>query len=551
MKKTIEFILTATAALSVALAGSAAQISGTDFESMNPEAPVRYNEPDTQGTQGAASYWFTEVGYEGSSVTNGVVVSNDVDKAYSKSTDYAGYPNEYTNSTHAQYLQLSTAEELKRTVNALVEGGVSPYSLLDQETYKGDLYVDMLVRFTPSDIDPSDNDTDKLVVWMNSSSNLVVRGGYYNGTNPYPVKHEYVLDKTYAPDVWHRLTIRTMKQSSNAFPLCFTVSINGEVQSCQNAETNKICDLSLENTMTNRLNEVALEAYNNSALFMSLKASDSTISYVSFTGVGSVDDISFTHDEPVFAGAGETLLSFTLALGDGLTGFEYVVGDGESANATADVVTNVAANTVVTIKSITPADWYKNEASLSNATDGVVVDSVNTNFTVTADNATGVVSAVKASVADVVGTTVEGATVEQLQAWANAKGLDYSTVVTADATKTANAFLMNTSDLTADPVLKVASIVKGEDGWTFTFTKAASASAETVEGVTGSSKTGTTPSTLNIYGTIYVYESDDLSNWGDPAEVTVTEGTVTITPTKNFFKFKVDVGGLGGGNNNN
>ena len=534
MKKTIEFILTATAALSVALAGSAAQISGTDFESMNLEAPVRYNEPDTQGSE--TSYWFTEVGYAGSSVTNGVVVSNDVPVDCS-----AGYPNQYTNSTHSQYLQLSTAEELKRTVNALGTSGITPYSVAEN----GDIYVDMLVKFTPSDIAPDSNAADKIVLWMNSSSNLVVRGGYYNGQSGTPVANEYLIDGEYLPDTWYRLTIKSMIQEGASLPLFFTVRIDGKSLSYANAATNKICVSSWESQMKENSTPEAAVAIENSELFVALSPTSKAISYVSFTGVGSVDDISFTHEEPVFAGGGETLLSFTLALGDGLTGFEYVVGDGESGNASGVVVTNVAANTVVTIKSITPVDWYTNVASLSNATDGVTVDSVNTNFTVTADNATGVVSAVKASVADVVGTNVEGVSVEQLQAWANAKGLDYNAVVVADATKTLNAFLMNTDDLENEPVLKVKSIVKDGNTWKFTFTKAASSSSSATD------ITGTSGSNLNIYGTISWYESNDLSNWGAATPVPVTEGTVTITPTKNFFKFKVDVGGLGGGNNNN
>ena len=536
MKKTIEFILTATAALSVALAGSAAQISGTDFESMNPEAPVQYNAPD-QST--GASYWYTDAM---SSVTNGVLVANDAEGSYSNSTDFAGYPNEYANSNHVQYLQLSTAEELKRTINASGVNGITPYSMAEEG--KGTLYVDMLVKFTPSDIAPDSNVADKIVLWMDSASNLVVRAGYMPKSLIVMPK-EYQLNGTFFPDKWYRLTIKSIRQAP--YSIFFVVYVDGVRLSHSDSIEEE------PGTLASLTDDAAKDAFNNNALFYSLVADSDTdeISYVSFTGVGSVDDISFTLDEPVFAGGGETLLSFTLALGEGLSGFEYVVGDGESANASGDVVTNVAANTVVTIKSITPADWYTNVASLSNATDGVTVDSVNTNFTVTADNATGVVSAVKASVADVVGTTVEGVSVEQLQAWANANGLDYSTIVAADATKTANAFLMNTSDLTADPVLKVASIVKDGNTWKFTFTKAASASAATDEGVTGSSKTGTTPSTLNIYGTIYVYESDDLSNWGAATPVTVTEGTVTITPTKNFFKFKVDVEGLGGGNNNN
>lgn len=533
MKKTIEFILTATAALSVALAGSAAQISGTDFESMNLDAAVQYNTPDTQGV-GASSYWYTDAM---SSVTNGVVVAND-ENAYSNSTDYAGYPNQYTNSTHSQYLQLSTAEELKRTVYASGVGGITPYNMAEEG--KGTLYVDMLVKFTPSDIAPSANKDDKIVIWMDSSSNLVVRAGYLNSSVSVEPK-EYPLTETFLPDKWYRLTIKSIRQAD--LSIFFVVYVDGVRLSHSSSDAIEAGS----DILALLTDETAKDAYNNNALFYSLVAESdaNTISYVSFTGVGSVDDISFTHDEPVFAGGGETLLSFTLALGEGLSGFEYVVGDGQPVNASGDVdMKNVKANTDIYIKSITPKDWYTNVASLSNATEGVTVG-VNTNFFVTADNATGVVSAVKASVADVVGTTVEGVSVEQLQAWATANGLAYSQIVNANADKTANAFLMNTSDLTADPVLKVKSIVKDGNNWKFTFTKAAnsSSSAEDI--------TGTSGSNLNIYGTIYIYKADNLSGLDNSAAtaVTVTEGTVTIPePQEKFFKFKVDAAGQNSGN---
>ena len=304
MKKTIEFILTATAALSVALAGSAAQISGTDFESMNLDAAVQYNAPDTQGV-GASSYWYTEAGYAGSSVTNGVVVSNAVPVDCS-----AGYPNQYTNSTHSQYLQLSTAEELKRTINASGVNGITPYSMAEEG--KETLYVDMLVKFTPSDIAPATNETDKLVVWMNSESNIVVRAGYYDYSFNL-VKYDYVMDDCgIKPDVWHRLTIRTYAQPPETeLPLFFTVQIDGTNQTYASLNM-KICDDMYSSLMDGTgeetiITEPCVNAFNSNSLFVSPVPGNTTISYVSFTGVGSVDDISFTHEEPVFAGGGETL----------------------------------------------------------------------------------------------------------------------------------------------------------------------------------------------------------------------------------------------------
>jgi hypothetical protein len=178
-----------------ALNASALDTVSDSFEA--PEGsfglPIKEYKLVVSGAQNEISnfVWYAESG------DASTIVSNDA--AYA---DIEG-DGPITNDTAELILNLETeGNTLSRTA------GVSIAS--------APVYVDTLIKFTPSEDDPEINMTDvKVALYVNAQSNLVVVHTFYEGGTT-PVTTNSVIDGGINPDAWYRLS---MEVSTNALAL--------------------------------------------------------------------------------------------------------------------------------------------------------------------------------------------------------------------------------------------------------------------------------------------------------------------------------------------
>lgn len=154
------------------------------------------------------------------------------------------------------------------------------------------IFFDSVVQFTATDAKPTPGNDDKLMVWLYASddvdndnpgvfgettptTNLIITASYYESGN-YVVTN-YLTGVEIAPDSWHRLTIKSFKDSGH---LKFNVWVD-KTPVTGGTESDFI---SLQYASENV---------------------DTTLKGVAFEGKGVVDDLVFTTDAPTFAGSGE------------------------------------------------------------------------------------------------------------------------------------------------------------------------------------------------------------------------------------------------------
>ena len=535
MKMTKAMVLSAAFALASA-PSYCAQISGTDFENKSAGAVIGAGVEDITG-QGI--YWLG-----GDTDSESVVAENT--NTYSAA---CGQPDAFANSAQTKYLSVNTTARLRRMVNPAtidvnLEETVTPYSLGlgdDEEPVDGDhLYIDTLVKFSVSDVAPTAQTGDKLVLWLNTDNKLCILSRAYTSTSEDDptidptdesvVTSTVVTDGTYSPDQWYRLTVKAQCDPLDLTALELLVWVDGQPVTYQDSDYQ-----AFSRQVFNLLEAYAVDdgvdisetksLMQQKRLFLAVDADGRTISEVSFEGVGALDDISFTADDPAFL-TGSTTLAFTLALGEGVTAVEYAVNGGTAVSVSATAtISNLSANDQIAVTGVTPDAWYSTTPTLS-VSGGATLDG--STFTVTADGATGTVASTYVAPSAVIGEALPGVTTAQLKSWADGNSLSYSDILAADSALVANAYLMNSSSLATAPGLKITSIEKTADGVSLTLAKTA-----------GSAESPLDSADLN--GTVYYWATDTLGDWGEPQSVSVTEGTTSITTTKKFFKFKVDL----------
>lgn len=538
MKMTKAMVLSAAFALASA-PSYCAQISGTDFENKSAGSVIGAGVEDITG-QGI--YWLG-----GDTDSESVVAENS--DTYSAA---CGQPDAFANSAQTKYLSVNTTARLRRMVNPAtidvnLEETVTPYYLgadgvsYDYEIDGNHLYIDTLVKFSVSDVAPTAQAGDKLVLWLNTDNKLCILSRAYTSTSEEDliidatdesvVTTTVVTDGTYSPDQWYRLTVKAQCDPLDLTALELLVWVDGQPVTYQDSDYQ-----AFSRQMLNLLEEQAVAwetdisetkaLMQQKRLFLAIdEDTGRTISEVSFEGVGALDDISFTADDPAFL-TGSTTLAFTLALGEGVTAVEYAVNGGTAVSVSATAtISNLSANDQIAVTGVTPDAWYSTTPTLS-VSGGATLDG--STFTVTADGATGTVASTYVAPSAVIGEALPGVTTAQLKSWADGNSLSYSDILAADSALVANAYLMNSSSLATAPGLKITSIEKTADGVSLTLAKTA-----------GSAESPLDSADLN--GTVYYWATDTLGDWGEPQSVSVTEGTTSITTTKKFFKFKVDL----------
>jgi len=339
------------------------------------------------------------------------------------------------------------------------------------------VYVDTLIKFTPSEDNPVIKDLNvKAAVFVNSVSNLVVYHGVFASV-PSTTDTGIAID----PTQWYRLTILLSQIEGLAF---FKVYLDGEEISTASGYT--------------------AEGGRPGPWFKSA-STDNTLNAVALQGTGMIDELVVA-DEVSFGGPAAILLTLSF--------------DASKVSVTADSVPVANNGTVATGTEIVidAADWYE-IVSVLGADTGVYAGSPDPGALVNVSTGT-----VTAAAADTMTITVQpyststdistglggSLPADKVAAWAIANELDAGEL-TGDML---DDYLCNVAPGT-NPGLTITSIVLDQDEGVATITVEAS------EGV----------DLGDINGTLVVYTADTVAGIADEAtpedefQVTLAAGT--------------------------
>ena len=273
--------------------------------------------------------------------------ANGVDASLIAETtlDYIGTPPLEGVAAHTKALNLNTEGATLIRHVAFTHGGdvnqdtlVAPSSIgIGGEDHP--VYVDTMMKFTPSEDEPSDFGTlPKLALWVNAASNLVVRHSWFDfnyGFRSTPINSE--LSQSINPDLWYRVTIKMWTNPEESFLLeevcLFSIQING------GDPLEHIDALGWDDTLPG-------DMVRGGPIFGAISRNITSLQHVAFQGTGWVDDLVVTDVEPVFGPSTGVLL--TLAFNDAKLGVKVnnvLVASGDT----------VAGGKTVSIEA---ADWY-------------------------------------------------------------------------------------------------------------------------------------------------------------------------------------------------
>lgn len=275
MKKMMLTLLCA-GAMSAASAAALSATSGTTFAGLTAgDAFVASG----AAAEGGKYYWYSADAQSG---TNMPLAANYY-------TQTCGRPNQFASAETAIALAVDADEPLYRAAEGSDSAFASP-SFTQVDLGDGGLYIDTLIRFEicRDEADIAD-DTGKLAVWLNSTSNLVVTAG--QTVESVFSTNDYTTAATYNPEAWYRLTVKSFMDNGNQK---FNVYIDGA-----SVTAGGVTD------------------------FPSLVPTASQLSALAFQGVGSIDDISFTEALPNFLGVAEISGTYYATLADALAAVNY------------------------------------------------------------------------------------------------------------------------------------------------------------------------------------------------------------------------------------
>lgn len=352
------------------------------------------------------------------------------------------------------------------------------------------VYVDTLMKFTPSEDDPEVTDSNiKLALFVNVSSNLVLRHSYYDGSG-YVVTNSIFTDLgVINPEQWYRLTIKMQYHDSYAAMQAW---------------------LWLDGTpLTHYNGEVDGNNYHNGPIFYTINDSK-TLSQVSFQGTGYVDDLVVARDITPFGG--QAALTLTLAFNDDLLD---VTADGTLVTPNAEVVSGA---TLV----INAIDWYQIDSvtgdgitfsggtgAMTNTTTGTIeADVEGRTATIAASQYSG------GSVPTGLAAPYDTVPADKLAAWAVASGLTEQDVA-LNAADYLDNYLLNI-DESISAQLEITSVVLDSVNEIATITVGATDPAVDF---------------TDLNGTLVVTTTEDLAvAFGNPQTFTITAtGAAEVT----------------------
>ena len=312
------------------------------------------------------------------------------------------------------------------------------------------VYVDTLMKFTPSEDDPEVTDTNiKLALFVNVNSNLVLRHKYYVGGSGYLTTNSVFADLgVIDPEKWYRLTIKMQYNEDYADAMQCWLWLDGV-------------------SLTHQNGEVSEEVQNGGPIFYTLKETDMTLSQVSFQGTGYVDDLVVARDITPFGG--QAGLTLTLAFDDDVLD---VLVDGQPVQPSAVVESGSTL-------AITAVDWYQINSVTGDgitytgttgelegeSTGTITADGPDKTATINASQYTGSIPTGFPQ-----GHPYETLPANKLAAWAVASGLSEQAVA-SNAADYLDNYLLNIDEsidaqleitsIVYDPVLEIATITVG------------------------------------------------------------------------------------------
>lgn len=399
-----------------------------------------------------------------------VTDENDASKIVATNSTYTG-TRPGTNAEPAQLVLKLETEGNTLTRHVLADTGSTGVSFS-----AGSVYVDTLIKFTPSEDTPTIGSEVKVAVYLNVESNLVVYHGVEGGVTHSVMTSLGVIDT----ETWHRLTI---VMDNN-------IGLAG-------------CQLFLDGSVvTNDSMEL------NGKYYYLLAQNDLVLNAVAFQGTGFVDDLAVADGADL---SGASAIMLTLIFDSHLT----VTQNSVALNSGDEVESDSAIE-------VTAAQWYE-IASLGDLFTGGATTNV--------VDGTTMITNIMGSVSGDAGTTNEITSqlysetmgistglgdasypADKVAAWANAHGVTTLTPSMLDE------YLLKITPDEGDTTIEITSIVVGATEATITL--AASSTEVDFEDLNG---------TLNIYTT------SDLGTTFEPAgsfdvDVTAGEnGTATIT----------------------
>lgn len=336
------------------------------------------------------------------------------------------------------------------------------------------VYVDTLIKFTPSEDEPQIEDgTIKMAIYVNAVSNLAVQCKVLDQYQV-PISETVVFESlgVIDPEKWYRLTIK-VEAVEDFQAVAFQMWVDGNLLTHASGVKN-------DGMFTP-----------NGSYFICINSSSVELSQVSFQGTGAVDDLAVADG---MASSGSSAILLTLAFNSGLV----TVMQGETQLASNDTV---EAGSTITI---TAADWYE---IASVAGTGVTYDGptgagvTESTGELSADGAATVtITAQQNTSTGAISTGLGGnQPANKVAAWALANSLGSGDLKPGML----DEYLLNIApDEETDQKLKITSVVVGEDKATITV-EAVSASADLA----------------NINGTIVVSTTADLTAAFQPQSI--------------------------------
>ena len=265
------FTLLSAGALFAASAATLSTTSGTTFAGLTAGDAFSASEA---AAEGGKYYWYSADAQSG---TNMSLAANYYGGA-------CGRPNQFAEAETSIALAVDAENILYRAAEGSASRFSSP-SFTQVDLGDGGLYIDTLIKFEQcrDEADIAD-DTGKLAIWLNSTSNLVVTAG--QTVESVFSTNDYTTAATYNPEAWYRLTVKSFMDNGDQK---FNVYIDGA-----SVTAGGVTD------------------------FPSLVPTATQLSALAFQGVGSVDDISFTEALPNFLGAAKIGDIFYATLADAL-----------------------------------------------------------------------------------------------------------------------------------------------------------------------------------------------------------------------------------------
>jgi len=352
------------------------------------------------------------------------------------------------------------------------------------------VYVDTLIKFTPSEDDPEvvDDGVIKFAIFVNANSNLVVHHvclideGLFVTNSVFEKLTVDGLPTIINPEAWYRLTFKLAS-----------------------VEEISLAEIWLDGTKLTHYNGVQdfNGSHNNGSFFIALN-NHVQLSQISFQGTGYVDDLVVTDTIVPFQTAGTTL---TLVFNDNLLNVFDIDNASVASNAT---ITSGAMLKIYTedwyqINSIggTGIDWTGDTPGelVTNVTGTISADVAGRTATIEAGLYTGTIQT---------GLTGTYATVpaDKLASWAVANSLTLADVV-ANAADYLDNYLLNISP-SVDADIEITSIVYDPVAETATITVEATSTAVDFN---------------TINGTLTVRTGDDLTALGATTEFTFSIDT--------------------------